>query len=347
MNNTENLVIIFSSLGVLNSIILSFAFLIKKERKLIDYLLFFLVLALVIRLGQSVMIHYFLNNYITRNIGVSAFVTIGPLLFLYLKYYTKKINKIKITDLIHFIPLVILLACIPYISYPLTSENVAFRIIRYYSVISIFSIYILCSINLLRSYLKTTECKTENKYWLLGILVGTALIWFSYYLNAIYYVFPYLTAPVIYSIIFYGMVYLRYYLNRKSPASDSEKYKNINITEAENIKVVKRIKDVVKIKKAYLEHSFSLEELAERVDTPKHILSKIINTEFDKNFPDLINSYRLEEAQQLLKDPEYEHIKIAAIAYGSGFNSLTVFNTKFKKHTGVTPSQFRSAKNIS
>ena len=43
----------------------------------------------------------------------------------------------------------------------------------------------------------------------------------------------------------------------------------------------------------------------------------------------------------MLSKPEYNHQKIAAIAFETGFNSLSSFNASFKKVTSMTPSEFR------
>ena len=58
-------------------------------------------------------------------------------------------------------------------------------------------------------------------------------------------------------------------------------------------------------------------------------------------FFDFINEYRLDEVKQALTDPAKQHLKILAIAFDAGFNSKTSFNTIFKKHTGMTPSEYR------
>jgi AraC-like DNA-binding protein len=61
----------------------------------------------------------------------------------------------------------------------------------------------------------------------------------------------------------------------------------------------------------------------------------------NKTFYDLVNGYRVEEAKRLLLDPKSKNNKILAIAFDSGFNSKTTFNTVFKKFTGFTPSDFK------
>lgn len=45
----------------------------------------------------------------------------------------------------------------------------------------------------------------------------------------------------------------------------------------------------------------------------------------------------------MAKDAKNAHITLIGLAYDSGFNSKTVFNTYFKKETGLTPRQFMNA----
>ncbi len=69
-------------------------------------------------------------------------------------------------------------------------------------------------------------------------------------------------------------------------------------------------------------------------------LSWLINENLGKNFSEFINHYRVETFKRISKDPKNSHITLLGLAYDSGFNSKTVFNTFFKKETGMTPNQF-------
>ena len=64
--------------------------------------------------------------------------------------------------------------------------------------------------------------------------------------------------------------------------------------------------------------------------------------ELGKSFFDLINSYRIEEAKKMIKEPEDEKMTISEVMYKVGFNSKSSFNTAFKKYTGLTPSEYKS-----
>ena len=53
------------------------------------------------------------------------------------------------------------------------------------------------------------------------------------------------------------------------------------------------------------------------------------------------SQYRINHVKKLFEDKEYFNSTIINIAYDSGFNSKSAFNTAFKKQTGMTPSAYR------
>lgn len=83
----------------------------------------------------------------------------------------------------------------------------------------------------------------------------------------------------------------------------------------------------------------SLELLAKAMQLSVSRLSCIINRGLNKNFYDLINEKRIEKSKKLLRQMAEENT-IEYIAYESGFNSRASFYRAFKKHTGITPTQF-------
>ena len=90
----------------------------------------------------------------------------------------------------------------------------------------------------------------------------------------------------------------------------------------------------------YLNPDLSLRDLATQIDIHTNQLSWLINRKFKKNFKEFINDYRVEKFKKLASDPNNTHITLIGLAYESGFASKTVFNTFFKKSTGMTPHQF-------
>ncbi|MCT4629074.1 helix-turn-helix domain-containing protein [Winogradskyella sp.] len=90
----------------------------------------------------------------------------------------------------------------------------------------------------------------------------------------------------------------------------------------------------------FLDTTLSLRTLAGKINIHPNHLSWLLNASFKKNFNDFINTYRLEYFKTIALKPEFKHITILGLAYDSGFNSKSVFNTFFKKTEGITPSKW-------
>ncbi len=90
----------------------------------------------------------------------------------------------------------------------------------------------------------------------------------------------------------------------------------------------------------YLIPNLSLRNLADQVEIHPNKLSWLLNERMGRSFNEFINSYRIEYFKKLALDPENSHISLIGLAYESGFNSKTVFNTYFKKEVGMTPKEF-------
>jgi adenylate cyclase len=90
----------------------------------------------------------------------------------------------------------------------------------------------------------------------------------------------------------------------------------------------------------YLNPELSLRSLASLIGMQANHLSWLLNESLGKNFNEFINHYRIETFKNLAKNPNNANITVIGLAYDSGFNSKTVFNTYFKKETGLTPKEF-------
>lgn len=93
--------------------------------------------------------------------------------------------------------------------------------------------------------------------------------------------------------------------------------------------------------KVYLEKDLTIVRIAKQLGTNRATLSHLINSKMNKNFPTLINEYRVKEAVRLLSDPETCNHKMEVIGDMCGYKNRQVFHSAFKKETGVTPNQFR------
>ncbi|MFT5759009.1 MAG: AraC-like DNA-binding protein [Alteromonadaceae bacterium] len=116
----------------------------------------------------------------------------------------------------------------------------------------------------------------------------------------------------------------------------------ISVIETEKYDaIVLRLKDYMQQSKPFLDPSLSVESLAERINLPSSELSLTINRIIGQHFFDFVNLYRINLAAEMLIANEQQPKTVLEILYEVGFNSKSSFNTAFKKHLLMTPSQYR------
>jgi AraC-like DNA-binding protein/Tfp pilus assembly protein PilF len=92
---------------------------------------------------------------------------------------------------------------------------------------------------------------------------------------------------------------------------------------------------------------FSLDKLAELVESNHAYVSQTINSILNKNFRSFLNEYRIREAQRLLLEPDATKYTIEYLAERVGFKSPNAFRNAFKDITGVAPNfYFKSLQNL-
>lgn len=93
----------------------------------------------------------------------------------------------------------------------------------------------------------------------------------------------------------------------------------------------------------YLNPQLSLKLVADVLALNTNKISYLINKAFHLNFNDFVNSYRLKHFKTIALDSKNSHLTILGLAYDSGFNSKSVFNTYFKKIEHITPRTWMKA----
>jgi len=140
-------------------------------------------------------------------------------------------------------------------------------------------------------------------------------------------------------LLLLAFVFYKRYIKKKI-----EKQKKLSryVSSTLDVKKAKAINEKLLARLAqddlYLEADLSLHKLAEEIEIKPHDLSQVINQYHKKHFQDFINTYRIKAAKKLLRETA---LKIEAVAYDSGFNSISTFNVAFKKETELTPSKYR------
>jgi AraC-like DNA-binding protein len=102
-----------------------------------------------------------------------------------------------------------------------------------------------------------------------------------------------------------------------------------------------RLQDYMVSKKPFLDPDLTLRDLASKLNTNTTFISGVINNQFEKNFNDFVNEYRVQEFQRAIANPVNKNLTLVALAYDCGFNSKATFNRAIKKFTGKMPSELQ------
>ncbi|WP_397445987.1 helix-turn-helix domain-containing protein [Polaribacter sp. R77954] len=116
-----------------------------------------------------------------------------------------------------------------------------------------------------------------------------------------------------------------------------KKYKQALLDAAEVKNYSEELEQIMMDYKLYLNPDLSLKDLASYLELPGNYVSQLLNLGFQKNFSEYVNTFRVKEFKARVLLEENKGLTIMAVAYDSGFNSKTVFNTFFKKMEGKTP----------
>ncbi len=119
-----------------------------------------------------------------------------------------------------------------------------------------------------------------------------------------------------------------------------KKYKKASLSPEETTFYDQQLQDLIQKEAPFLKPNLSLRELAHMLELHPNKLSELLNDKIGKNFSEFINYYRVEHFKALAILPENSHLSLLGVAYESGFNSKTSFNTFFKKETGMTPKAY-------
>lgn len=101
-------------------------------------------------------------------------------------------------------------------------------------------------------------------------------------------------------------------------------------------------KDIIHQVIEYLDNNFNetydRKKLAERYRLNEDYMGQLFKKVTNTNIANYINGRRIEASMQLLRDTDG---KVIDIAFHVGFDNLTYFYRHFKKHTGLSPIEYR------
>lgn len=111
--------------------------------------------------------------------------------------------------------------------------------------------------------------------------------------------------------------------------------------EKDDFRIMACIHKEMTVKHAYRETRLTIDVLAGRLGIHRNKLSKAVNCVSGLNFNQYVNSFRIEEAIQIISGTHHKDLYIDELYEKVGFGNRTSFYRAFKQSTGVSPRDFQ------
>lgn len=335
------LMLLICGIGVLHGFFLGIYLLVKSNNnKLSNRILGILLLFFGLRISKSIFLYFTADlDFILITLGLTLILILGPLFYFYTKSYLLKDFKIKKKMVMHAVPFFIFLI-LNSLSFLSREFYLSFGV---YAIYLHFLTYIIASFVWKNNYLKNYDITELKRKWLNYIHIGIIFIWASYFIFLLGEHIPYITGTITYSIAIYFLSL--WAIANKVLDREEKKYQNSNLDHKRSGEIFRNLEHYLFTKKEFLNPNLKLQMVANELNITPHSLSQSVNENCNLNFQQLLNSYRIKEAKLKLASSENKKVTISSVAYDCGFNSISAFNTAFKKTEHQTPSQFRDAFN--
>jgi AraC-like DNA-binding protein len=119
------------------------------------------------------------------------------------------------------------------------------------------------------------------------------------------------------------------------------KYQRNRLADDEAKELVQKLEALMTTREAFRDSALTLPVLADSLGATPHLLSQVLNVHIGKSFYVFVNSYRADALKVALADRSQRERGVLELAMGVGFNSKSTLNSFFKRHTGLTPTDFR------
>ena len=101
------------------------------------------------------------------------------------------------------------------------------------------------------------------------------------------------------------------------------------------------LESAIQTKSLYLRPKLCLNDLSIEAGIPAKHVKQVLNEKLHLTFFEFISQYKIAEAKRLLTKINDHHYSISNIAIKSGFNTDESFVALFKKHTNMSPENYR------
>lgn len=368
--------ILFSSLL---SLFFGALLLAKKQKSKADYILFAWLAFISLHLFFFNIYDKGLYHKYPHLIGIDLCFPIFEVLFLffYVREATGIFSGFKFKDILHLLPsIAIYIYTLPFFSmapdhkfklYLNIHENyrVLLQLTLLITIISAI-VYTYCSFIMIEKYKKYLGEQFSftdriNLFWMKRLLLGMIFVWaivilakltpffLSNHFNINYNNMIALGASFfVVFIAYYGIRQTSVFTDYKHIATDpapvensiKERYMKSGLKEEQTLIVKEKLLFLMENEKRYLDCNLTLSKLAKEIDIHPNYLSQVINEQFNKNFYDFINCYRLKDFKIKSGEPKFKNYSVLALALECGFNSKSAFYSFCKRQTGIKPSEF-------
>ena len=373
METSAKLLAALNLLGVAQALLLAAALLsVKRGNRIANRFLAAFVIVLAIGVGGSTMASeplIFLYPHLLKIQDPFTFLAL-PLLFLYIRTLITGRSGSGKKDLLHFIPSgLCFLFLAPFYFQSGEAKLISIGSYSYFwhrwgyvrstTLIVQAIIYLSLIALMLLAYSRRLKRQTSpadksvlfqvrfmlmtlTAVWVLGALKFVITILYPAYDTAtVDMIVPASVSLFVYAMGYIGLRRPEVLTGMDDLPAPPPRYEKSTLTLERSDTYLQRLLDLMNTEKPYLDGDLTLQNLAKALAISPHHLSQTINEQLNQNFFDFINTYRIEEAKRLLLDSAKKHYSILAISEEVGFNSKSAFNTAFKKHVKMTPSEFR------
>lgn len=338
MDFPDQLLFFFSALGAFNGLLLSvYLLFFLRPARLSNRLLGLLLLALSVRIGKSVFLFFNRETApLFLQIGLTACIFIGPLLWAYLKAERDGITKVPRSWWIGFGALAAFILGYglwrPYLLYP-----------EYWRWEFISIIYGIWSLGVIAAGVVLWPVLRKQKWspidlWLMNVFAGNLIVHLAYRYSSYT---SYIVGALSFSCVFY-LLGVWFILRRRQAdflVEDRPRYGDRKIADDTASALLARCNAAMEEEQLFLQTDFKLDDLARAAGSTAHQVSQLMNDNLGQSFASYVRSYRVRHAQEkILTD---DHLTLEAIGEDSGFGSKSAFYAAFKEVAGTTPARYR------
>lgn len=343
---------------------------VNSERPLSKYLFAALVLVIGLSFAEDVF-HTVPALYRSYPHGIGIFYPstflIAPLLYLYVKSHLYPSFRLRFVHLLHWLPfLSIYLMLMDFYLLPAENKLALFEddtgpdeigvddIMELIQIFAYLGVSFYIAINFNRQLRQQFSYEEKiNVRWLIFLLSIMSLLALMYFLCGMFSLVDerwfsllfLLTVNVLgflairHRHAFNGLTTIAVIEETTSPDDASEKTYATQISTTDREHIRHSLVRLLETERLFLDSYLSLDRLADEMGMHANKVSRVINEDFDKNFFELVNGYRVRHCcHELVEHPGKS---ILDVAMDSGFNSKSAFYSAFKNETGKTPGEFR------